>query len=62
MENFPALQKVDHSNICAGYLPPTMGNERLIKLLSSFGRKIKAKAIRDHVKGSSKFKFYIKQT
>jgi splicing factor 1 len=47
-------KEIDHSNVYVGYLPPTMEEEQLIKLFSSFGRIAEAKVIRDHVNGSSK--------
>jgi len=53
-------KEIDHSNVYVGYLPPTMEEEQLIKLFSSFGRIAEAKVIRDHVNGSSKGYGFVK--
>jgi len=53
-------KEIDHSTVYVGYLPPTMEEEQLIKLFSSFGRIVEAKVIRDDVKGSGKGYGFVK--
>ena len=49
-----------HSNVHVGCMPPTMDEEQLINMFSSFGRVVEAKVIRDYVNGSSKGYGFVK--
>ena len=49
-----------HSNVHVGCMPPTMDEEQLINMFSSFGRVVEPKFIRDYVNGSSKGYAFVK--
>jgi RNA recognition motif-containing protein len=53
-------KEIDHSDVYVGNMPPTMDEEQLIKLFSSFGRIVKVNVIRDYVKGSCKGYCFVK--
>ena len=44
----------DHSNVHVGCMPPTMDEEQLINMFTSFGRIVESKVIRNHANGSSR--------
>ena len=52
-------KEADNSNVHVGCLPPTMDEEQLINLFSSFGRIFEAK-VKDHVNDSSKGYGFVK--
>ena len=47
-------------NVHMGCMPPTIDEEQLINLFSSFGRIVESKVIRDHVNGSRKGYGFVK--
>ena len=53
-------KEITYSNVHMGCMPPTMDEEQLINLFSSFGRIVKSKVTRDHVNGSSKGYGFVK--
>ena len=54
------VKKLITKNVHVGCLPPTMDDEQLINMFSSFRRIVQAKVIRDHVNGSSKGYGFVK--
>ncbi|PIN16153.1 Splicing factor 1/branch point binding protein (RRM superfamily) [Handroanthus impetiginosus] len=53
-------KEYDETNLYIGYLPPTMEDDGLINLFSSFGEIVMAKVIKDRVSGLSKGYGFVK--
>ncbi|XP_044467697.1 splicing factor-like protein 1 [Mangifera indica] len=55
-----AIKEFDDTNLYIGYLPPTLDDDSLIRLFSSFGDIVMAKVIKDRVTGASKGYGFVK--
>ncbi|KAJ4706630.1 branchpoint-bridging protein-like [Melia azedarach] len=54
------IKEYDDTNLYIGYLPPTLDDDGLIRLFSSFGDIVMAKVIKDRVTGLSKGYGFVK--
>ncbi|XP_044505633.1 splicing factor-like protein 1 [Mangifera indica] len=54
------IKEFDDTNLYIGYLPPTLDDDGLIRLFSSFGDIVMAKVIKDRVTGLSKGYGFVK--
>jgi splicing factor 1 len=53
-------KEIDDTNLYIGYLPPTLEDDGLIRLFSSFGDIVMAKVIKDRITGLSKGYGFVK--
>ncbi|ESR34859.1 hypothetical protein CICLE_v10004301mg [Citrus x clementina] len=54
------IKELDDTNLYIGYLPPTLDDDGLIRLFSTFGDIVMAKVIKDRVTGMSKGYGFVK--